>query len=201
MDGVVELIRDQDEETFPSVEEEFIYVFQQSELNHEETPRDSVVIKEDEPGKVNCLCKNYLFTVFFKAMLRKLQYKSRDPVAMLISMCKPLQHFVKRYGDRLGEALLKIKNYDTDAEVQRLELLKKNFPADTFSRCDVMLRDIDNSKRLDKSIHEDPEIKDSFHTIMLSRCYWPDVNDNNDDDTDEEDFESSNTNLWPEYEG
>lgn len=66
MDGVVELIRDQDEETFPSVEEEFIYVFQQSELNHEETPRDSVVIKEDEPGKLIVYVKTICLLFFLK---------------------------------------------------------------------------------------------------------------------------------------
>lgn len=142
-------------------------------------------------------------------MLRRLQQKSRDPVAMLISMCKSLNDFIKGYSNKLGEVLLLAKNYDTDTEVQKLELLKRNFPADTFLRCDIMLRDVDMSKRLDKSIHENKDISGSFHAIMLSRCYWPggeedsDMEDMDDDEDDDEEEESedilSSLQSWPEY--
>lgn len=54
--GVVELIRDQEEDGFfPQVKEEDVYIFKQSELNKEETPRDAVIIKEDRTGKFICL--------------------------------------------------------------------------------------------------------------------------------------------------
>ncbi|GAA5806595.1 hypothetical protein HPULCUR_012135 [Helicostylum pulchrum] len=50
--GVVELIRDQEEdEFFPAVQEEDVYVFKPSELTNQEAPRDTVIIKEDKPGK------------------------------------------------------------------------------------------------------------------------------------------------------
>lgn len=49
--GVVELIRDQNEdEVFTPAEENDLYVFKQSELNEEEIPKDTVIIKEDKPG-------------------------------------------------------------------------------------------------------------------------------------------------------
>lgn len=141
-------------------------------------------------------------------MLRRLQQKSRDLVAMLISMCPSLKDFIKCYSNKLGEVLLLTKNYDTDAEVQKLELLKRNFPADTFLRCDIMLKDVDMSRRLDKSIHENEDISKSFHAIILSTFYWPggdddsDIEENDDDDEeeiDEDDF-LSNLKSWPEYE-
>lgn len=132
-------------------------------------------------------------------MLRRLHEKSRDPVAMLISMCDSPKDFIKGYSDKLGEVLLSTKEYDTDQEVRRLELLKRNFPSDTFIRCDIMLRDLDDSRRLDKMIHENRGIGKSFHAIILSRCYWPGGGD--DDDIDDEEEDDSNVQLWPEQKG
>lgn len=113
---------------------------------------------------------------------------------MLISMCNTLKHFINGYSDKLGEVLLKTKDYDTDAEVRRLELLKRNFPPDAFIRCDIMLRDVDDSRRLDKSIHENKVISPSLHAIILSRQYWP---GGGDDDTDDEDEANASFQLWP----
>lgn len=117
---------------------------------------------------------------------------------MLISMCSTLKQFVDGYSDKLGEILLTTKDYDTDTEVRRLELLKRNFPPDTFIRCDIMLRDVDDSRRLDKSVHENKGISSSLHAIILSRKYWP---GGGDDDTDNEDEINANANfqLWPEH--
>ncbi|KAG2195281.1 hypothetical protein INT47_005056 [Mucor saturninus] len=182
IDGAVELVRGQGDDAFQNTENGYVYVFKQSEINDEEAPRTGIVIEEDET-----------------AMLRKLQEKSRDPVAMIISMCNPIQKFIERYGDILAEALLQLTDYDTDKEVQRLELLKKNFPADAFTKCDVMLRDVDSSKRLDRQIHENPEIDSTFHTVLLSRLYWPDADDEDNDDS-EDDLNVSGLQLWPRYE-
>ncbi|KAI8087471.1 hypothetical protein BDF21DRAFT_414476 [Thamnidium elegans] len=186
--GVVELIRDQEEdEFFPAVQEEDVYVFKQSELTNQETPRDTVIIKEDKP-----------------AMLRRLQQKSRDSVAMLISMCNSLEDFIKGYSNKLGEVLLLTKNYDTDAEVRKLELLKRHFPAHTFLRCDIMLRDLDISRRLDKSIHENKDVSESLHAIIMSGFYWPGGDDDSDVDDlgedDEEEIGLSSLQSWPEFE-
>ncbi|CAO3638855.1 unnamed protein product [Mucor hiemalis] len=181
--GVVELIRDQNEDdVFTPAEESDLYVFKQSELNEEEIPKDTVIIKEDKPAE-----------------LRRLQQKSRDPVAMLISMCSSLKDFIKGYSNKLGEVLLTTKNYDTEEEVRKLELLKRNFPPDTFLRCDIMLKDMDDSRRLDKSIHDSAGIDNNFHAIILSRCYWPWGGD--EDDLRETIEEESNLNLSSEQQG
>lgn len=91
------------------------------------------------------------------------------------------------------------KNYDTEEEVRKLELLKRNFPPDTFLRCDIMLKDMDDSRRLDKSIHENTGIDNNFHTIILSRCYWPWGGD--EDDLRETIEEESNLSLSSEQKG
>jgi hypothetical protein len=197
--GVVELIRDdEDEDLLSQTKEEHIYVFKQSELTNQEAPRDTVIVEEDRPGNFSLQTVICWLAKAFTAKLRRLQEKSKDPVAMLISMCSTLKHFIKGYSDKLGEVLLTTKNYDTDAEVRRLELLKRNFPPDAFIRCDIMLKDVDDSRRLDKSAHENKGINPSFHALILSRKYWP---GGGDDDTDEDEGEDEEANgdfqLWP----
>lgn len=114
-------------------------------------------------------------------------------------MCSSLKDFIKGYANKLGEVLLTTKNYDTEEEVRKLELLKRNFPPDTFLRCDIMLKDMDDSRRLDKSIHENAGIDNNFHAIILSRCYWPWGGD--DEDLREAIEEDSNMDLSSEQQG
>ncbi|KAI8085781.1 uncharacterized protein B0P05DRAFT_533678 [Gilbertella persicaria] len=176
--GVVELIRDAEEHEILARRDEDIFSFKQSELNDEQEPIDTVVIKEDKT-----------------AMLRRLQRKSKDPVAMLISMCKSLKDFIREYSDKLGQILLTSKGYDTDEEVRKLEMLKQNFPPEAFLRCDIMLRDMDDSRRLDKSVHEKPGVASSFHAIIMSRKYWP----GGDEEDKENDQQESDIPVWPEH--
>ncbi|KAG0766226.1 hypothetical protein G6F57_004973 [Rhizopus arrhizus] len=166
--GVVEMIRDSD--TYSHVcrsDDDNPYVFTALELNNEQTQVEPEFIKEDMLAK-----------------LRRLQTKSTDITAMLISMCNPVKDFVTAYSNQLGKMLLSTKDYDIDAEILRLETLKLNFPPNTFIRCDIMLKDVADSKRIDKAVHESKNIDHSFHTIILSRKYWPGGKDDDDDDDD-----------------
>ncbi|CEP13293.1 hypothetical protein [Parasitella parasitica] len=106
--------------------------------------------------------------------------------------------FIKGYSNELGHILLSTDNYDTDEEIRRLELLKRNFPPDTFLRCDIMLQDVSDSKRLDSAVHVNGEINSNFHAIIVSRKYWPGGDDDEDDYVyTEESNIDTNINLWP----
>lgn len=125
---------------------------------------------------------------------------------MLICMCRSLKDFIKGYCNKLGQELLSVNDYDTDAEVRRLELLKRNFPPDTFLRCDIMLRDVNDSRRLDKSVHKNPGISSTLHAIIVSRKYWPGGDDDDEDENENEDYENDDENeananlkLWPSH--
>ncbi|KAL7321435.1 hypothetical protein PS15m_001197 [Mucor circinelloides] len=185
--GVVHLIRNAHEYSSLQVNDDDIYVFKKSELNNEQVPVDAVVIKEDKPAK-----------------LRRLQKKSKDSVAMLICMCRSLKDFIKGYSDKLGHVLLSTNNYDTIEEIQRLELLKRNFPPDAFLRCDIMLQDVTDSRRLDTSVHLNSSIDPDLHAVIVSRKYWPGGSDEDDDDDDDDydqdddyDMGDASIKLWP----
>ncbi|KAI8984115.1 chitin synthase-domain-containing protein [Mycotypha africana] len=176
--GVVELIREANDE-----EEEFVrfpmdpddvHVFDEAELNNTQRIRTVDDIPEGRLTK-----------------LSKLQKKIKDPIAMLISVCKSLKEFIHGYSNRFGEALLLCTNYNTEEEERRLEFLKRNFPPDTFLRCDIMLQDMANSRRLDKIIHESGHIQPIFHSIMMSKKYWQGDNEDHDYNTAVDDDEES----------
>jgi hypothetical protein len=113
-------------------------------------------------------------------------------------MCKSVKDFVTAYGDRLGEILLKTKDYDTEEEILRLEIIKMNFPPDMFIRCDIMLKDVAESKRIDKMIHENEAIDNSFRSLIVSRKYWPGNNDSGDSDESEDNDDTHNImEYWP----
>lgn len=54
--GAVELVRDYLEEEGSNGTEEYLYVFEQSEINKEDIPRDTVIVEEDKPGKGYISC-------------------------------------------------------------------------------------------------------------------------------------------------
>ncbi|KAI9312941.1 hypothetical protein BX666DRAFT_2030826 [Dichotomocladium elegans] len=112
----------------------------------------------------------------------RIERMSADMIAILISMCGSTTDFVEAYQERLARELLSTVDYNTDEEVVRLELLKRRFPENTLVACDVMIKDIAESKRLDRQLHiADPNAPDQFHSIIMSRHYWPE-RDTTDDD-------------------
>lgn len=52
----------------------------------------------------------------------------------------------------LADKLLQNLDYDTDRDVQTLELLKLRFGEDSLQQCEIMVRDIEDSKRINLNI-------------------------------------------------
>ena len=104
--------------------------------------------------------------------------KSSDVIGSLISLFESKDVFVKEFQNILGERLLK-KEYDFDREIRVLELLKLRFGEAALQACEVMLRDIMDSRRVDTFIHKDKRLhleKDDapeLHTRILSHLFWP----------------------------
>lgn len=107
-----------------------------------------------------------------------IQKLSSNPVQLLIATCKSKKTFLEDYQRFLATNLLVTRNYDTDNEVRLLEVLKRSFGANKFHECDVMIKDIDDGKRVDKMIHDkNRNIATDFHGVILSKHYWPEMKD------------------------
>ena len=104
--------------------------------------------------------------------------KNSDVIGSLISLFDSKDVFVKEFQNILGERLLQ-KEYEFDREIRVLELLKLRFGEAALQACEVMLRDILDSRRVDSFIHKDKDLNlnDEFapelHTRILSHLFWP----------------------------
>lgn len=109
-------------------------------------------------------------------------YKKSNPsdvIGSLITLFESKEVFVKELQKVLSERLLK-KNGNYDQEVSVLELLKVRFGDSALQACEVMLRDILDSRRVDKAIRADqdldfdaPDNAADIHAKILSRLFWP----------------------------
>lgn len=57
----------------------------------------------------------------------------------------------------LADKLLQNLEFDTDRDVQTLELLKLRFGEDSLQQCEIMVRDIEDSKRLNLNVRSSME--------------------------------------------
>lgn len=109
--------------------------------------------------------------------------KHLDVIGSVISLFESKEIFVKELQVTLAERLLKNRE-DYDQETAVIEHLKIRFGDAALQACEVMLRDVLDSKRLDQVIRrdqgllgEDDKAKDKqepeLHAKILSRLFWP----------------------------
>ncbi|KAH9908721.1 Cullin family protein [Xylariomycetidae sp. FL2044] len=107
--------------------------------------------------------------------------KSEDVIGTLISALGSPEVFIKEFQNIIGERLLSEQG-SFEQEVNVLSLLKKRFGEASLQACDVMIKDIQDSQKLDGDFHRvalkcPVEIRRELtvHARILSRLYWPDV--------------------------
>ncbi|KAF2973470.1 hypothetical protein GQX73_g12 [Xylaria multiplex] len=110
--------------------------------------------------------------------------KSEDVIGTLISALGSPEVFIKEFQNIIGERLLS-EQTSFDQEVGVLDLLKKRFGESSLQACDVMIKDIQDSRRLDgviqRGVPNQPEVSQTWniHAKILSRLYWPEVGEEN----------------------
>ncbi|KAI9788569.1 MAG: hypothetical protein M1816_006818 [Peltula sp. TS41687] len=118
--------------------------------------------------------------------------RASDVIGSLISLFDSKEVFIKEFQRVMGERLLK-KDFNIDAEVRVLELLKLRFGDGALQASEVMLRDIRESRVMDRNIHADQRLYQSrtpepgwndrdlpapeLHARILSRLFWPELQD------------------------
>ncbi|KAL7993365.1 putative cullin domain-containing protein [Plasmopara halstedii] len=76
---------------------------------------------------------------------------SDDILRILVNIYGSRELFVNEYRIMLADKLLQNLEFDTDRDVQTLELLKLRFGEDSLQQCEIMVRDVDDSKRLNRN--------------------------------------------------
>ena len=105
--------------------------------------------------------------------------RSGDILAMLVGIFGSKDLFVNEYRMMMADKLLANLDYDTDKEVHNLELLKLRFGEATMRQCEVMIKDIDDSKRIHTNIHStlasNPRNNGApvVDAAIVSHIFWP----------------------------
>ncbi|KAJ2976546.1 hypothetical protein NQ176_g4892 [Zarea fungicola] len=107
--------------------------------------------------------------------------KNEDVVGTLIGALGSHDIFIKEFQLIIAERLLS-KQPGFQQEIKVLGLLKKRFGESALQNCDVMVKDIQDSRRVDavlrRNIHG-PQLPDapglSYHSKILSRLFWPNL--------------------------
>ncbi|XP_020294195.1 anaphase-promoting complex subunit 2 isoform X2 [Pseudomyrmex gracilis] len=106
------------------------------------------------------------------------QRKVSDIISILVNVYGSQDLFVNEYRTLLADRLLTQLNYHTEREIRHLELLKRRFDENQLHYCEVMLKDVYDSKRIDGNIHSDTSYnlqRELFPTsaLILSAQFWP----------------------------
>lgn len=78
---------------------------------------------------------------------------SMDIIGMLVDIYGSKDLFLNEYRALLSDKLLALTSYQIDNEVHNVELLKLRFGEGSLHNCEVMLKDLSDSKRLDNYVH------------------------------------------------
>lgn len=98
-----------------------------------------------------------------------------DILSILVSIYGSKELFVDEYRTMLADKLLtKTSDYNTDAEVHTLELLKLRFGEDSMRHCEIMIKDTDDSKRIMTNIQSSSS-KNIVDASIISHIFWPSI--------------------------
>lgn len=101
--------------------------------------------------------------------------KNEDVIGTLINALGSQDIFIKEFQLIVAERLLSNQPSFTQ-ETKVLKLLKKRFGDSALQNCDVMLKDIQDSKRVDSVLGKTLPVGEGhppFHSKILSRLFWP----------------------------
>ncbi|OAQ72691.2 anaphase-promoting complex subunit 2 [Pochonia chlamydosporia 170] len=105
--------------------------------------------------------------------------KNEDVIGTLINALGSQEIFIKEFQMIIAERLLSNQS-GFQQEIKVLSLLKKRFGENALQNCDVMVKDIYDSKRVDALLRKNLRNTDSYqpspinyHSKILSRLFWP----------------------------
>ena len=123
---------------------------------------------------------NVELTNFFASFFSHPRKRSSDIISMLVNIYGSKELFVNEYRTLLSNRLLSQFTYNTEREIRNLELLKLRFGDAPLHQCEVMLKDISDSKRINHLLHSGEEGSPSINftnwpvnATIVSAQFWP----------------------------
>ncbi|KAH7904718.1 ubiquitin-protein ligase [Hygrophoropsis aurantiaca] len=99
--------------------------------------------------------------------------KASDIVSTLVSIYDSKDLFVRELQVLLAQRLLAVRDGNFDRERRNIEILKIRFGEAALQVCEVMLRDMTDSRRIDAHVQSQTEDVNVMHPTIISRHFWP----------------------------
>lgn len=80
--------------------------------------------------------------------------RQMDTISTLVNIYGSPKEFIQVYQQMLESRLLLDSNYDYKREFSNVELMKQRFGEKSMHSCDVMLKDIRDSERINKEVKQ-----------------------------------------------
>lgn len=135
--------------------------------------------------KHNCFSFPHLASHNYQQSSQSNGNNKSDILSMLVGIYGTKEIFVNEYRIMLVDKLLSNLDYNTNKEVHNLELLKLRFGDSSMRQCEVMIKDIDDSKRIISNIHstiksenvsssdDDNDQQNVVDAAIVSHTFWP----------------------------
>ncbi|KAG8570290.1 hypothetical protein GDO81_011197, partial [Engystomops pustulosus] len=106
--------------------------------------------------------------------------RSSDIISLLVSIYGSKELFINEYRTLLADRLLHQFSYSSEREIRNVELLKLRFGEAQMHYCEVMLKDMADSRRINSNIRDEEEKlpeeeRPPFNlvAVILSSEFWP----------------------------
>ncbi|KAN0035538.1 hypothetical protein ACTA71_004812 [Dictyostelium dimigraforme] len=97
----------------------------------------------------------------------------KDTISHLVNIYDGIDLFINEYRSMLSDRLLSVVDFDLDKEIKNVELLKLRFGDSVLFNCEIMIKDMADSKRLNTQIKSCTDELKEFETLILSQLFWP----------------------------
>ncbi|KAK3001753.1 hypothetical protein RJ639_020480 [Escallonia herrerae] len=117
------------------------------------------------------------------------QRRKVDILGMIVGIIGSKDQLVNEYRVMLAEKLLNKTEYDINSEIRTLELLKIHFGENSMQKCEIMLNDLIDSKRINTNVkativqpsqngaefREHEVSLDTLDATIISSNFWPPI--------------------------
>ncbi|KAJ2025758.1 Anaphase-promoting complex subunit 2 [Coemansia sp. S85] len=103
------------------------------------------------------------------------QRRDADVLSLLVSIYETKDVFVQEFERHLAQRLLACTEYGAEREIRQVEMMKLRFGDRALEKCEVMLKDVAESKRTDQHVAETSQEKRwdmPLHALIVSRQFW-----------------------------
>lgn len=101
--------------------------------------------------------------------------RTSDIISMLVSVYGSKELFINEYRTLLADRLLSQFSCDMEKEIRYLELLKLRFGDSQLHYCEVILKDVQDAKRINQHIKQNSAYTENvpLSAMIVSAQFWP----------------------------